>query len=1103
MCKFLTAKRLLLSLLLLVGLSPAAYSACSPYVGLATLNEYYHDNQSPTNANNYFVETKLLESSMRSKYKSWSLLICSQAAADKLANGCITGDWNAASAFADTGYDADLSLNYATGGNDWLVLDQNAGVDGYAAGYVDNNGGSGHGMEVFLLDENGDVIDYTSVDGYSVHRGDLGAASCSYPYDNTYSGSNTFTMQRLPDGMGCWPEDPAITSDTTINGSAINCIGATPPSGSSGSPTEETPNTATSAVGTYPTISIQPTTVPVGGIATFSVTISGALIISKDKGSLVYTYDTNIQTVSTDITFTVSTMDGNVAAPAASVTTAQILAGSNAGTFTVDTSTISPAPVAGDYFYGVIGISTLDTSGAIINTPNGRATFTVAGVDHLSITPLTAASSTCSPVTVTVSARDASDALVTDYSGTITLSTSTNNGTWLSTTGGGTFAPGASDGGSASYTFVAADGGTASFELGNQHSETLAISASDAAEPLTTVSGDYSFSDNMFVVKDDGIRVAGRPIAVTVEFWTMERDALGNPILDAIGNPAGCSLVSNYNSAAQNLKAYLTLDGDHPAAAILPSVGGTTLPTSLPAAANVTLDFSAGGTANLALDTFDVGKYSLTLVDDSGSYSPDVTVSGSSAVMTVNPFALTLTAYAGAISNTGGTAAGGAAFVSAATPFSADIKGVLWQGADDANNDGIRDAGADLSDNSPAPAFAWATTLNESATYTPVTPTGVKLTGTLAVPAVIYSGGNATVSDLKYAEVGSFTLNATASNYLNSAGNTLTAEPLVVGRFFPDYLTLTGAVITPACGSSFSYLGQGGVGLQAAAEAFNADGVTVTLYDNLLGYNFTATLDLSAEEGDNGINLSPRISGITPLSWTGGKVVDINQSLQLTRGAAPEQFGALQLGGNFTGGDGEQLRTADLDVDPDTAGPCASCTFLALDGPQDFRYGRLALQNAFGSELLDLAVPLTTQYFDATSGSFVTNNDDGCSSVASVALNADIDPADGLDAGETCVQDSGDPLTDLSGADACPAAAPGGEAFVEPAVSGDFNLFLQAPGAGNQGIVGITATPDAAWLQFDWDGDGVLEPLGDDAISAIATFGIYQGPDSIIYMREP
>jgi MSHA biogenesis protein MshQ len=176
---------------------------------------------------------------------------------------------------------------------------------------------------------------------------------------------------------------------------------------------------------------------------------------------------------------------------------------------------------------------------------------------------------------------------------------------------------------------------------------------------------------------------------------------------------------------------------------------------------------------------------------------------------------------------------------------------------------------------------------------------------------------------------------------------------------------------------------------------------------------------------------------------------------------------------------------------------------MALGGTQEFRYGRLALQNAFGSELLDLAVPLQTEYFDAASGSFVTNGADNCSTVANVALDANLDGADGLDAGETCVQDSGDPLTDLSGANACPAAAPAGEAFVEPAAAGSFNLFLQAPGAGNEGIVGITATPDAAWLQFDWDGDGILEPLGDDTITAIATFGIYQGSERIIYMREP
>lgn len=1109
MKQLIAMTRLLITFFLLLGINTLAYAACSPYVGLATLNEYYHSSQN-LNPNEYFIETKLLATSMRSKYKDWSILICSQRAADNYTSGCLAGTQTVADLFADTGQNDYLSLAYATG-NDWVVLDQDAGGVGisYPGGYIDNDGGTGHGMEVFLLDENGAVIDYTSVDGYSVHAADLGVSSCNFLYDNAFTGNNTFTMQRLPDGMGCWPEVSASVTDTTANGTTISCIGASPPSGSSGEPTEAVPNTATTTPGTYPTISIQPTSVPVGGIATFTVTITGALIITKSKGVTSYNYDATITSVATPITFTVSTMNGSVTAPAAAVTSAQIPANTNSGSFTVDTSAMSPVPVTGDFFYGVIGISAADLSGAIINTPNGLATFSAPGVDHLDISPLTAIASTCSPTTVTVSARDASNALVTDYTGTIALTTSSNNGSWLSTTGGGTFVSGASDSGTATYSFVATDGGSASFQLSNQHSETLTIGASDAAEPLTAVSGDYTFSDNMFVVKDDGIRVAGRPIAITVEFWTMERDAGGNPILDSDGSPTGCSLVTNYNNASQGLKAYLSLDADHPATAIAPKVGASTLPTALPATTNITLDFSAGGSATLSLDTFDVGKYALALVDDSGGYSPDVTVSGNTAVMTVNPFSLGVDVYeATAGINPGGTATAGGGFVSAATPFSTDIKGLLWQSADDGNNDGIRDAGADLSDNALAPAFAWDTTLSDSAAYTPDIPPAGTLTGTLTAPAASYAGGTVTVSDLQYAEVGSFTLNTSVINYLNTVANNLVADPVVVGRFFPHYLTLAAPVITPACGGVFSYLGQDSVRLQATAQAFNATNNPVTLYDNdTLGYAYNANLTLSAEDSNNGIPLTDRFTGApTPtwtLTWIGG-IANINLTdLKLDRGLLPEHFTALQMGGNFNGGDGEQLRPADLDTDPATPGACTPCTHMALGGGQEFRYGRLALQNAFGSELINLGVPLRTEYFDAASNSFVLNTNDICSTVTSVTLNEALDPADALDAGETCVEDSGDPLTDLSGVDACPAAALAGEAFIEPANAGDFNLFLQAPGAGNQGIVGVTATPDGAWLLFDWDGDGILEPLGDDAITAIATFGIYQGSDRIIYMREP
>ena len=59
------------------------------------------------------------------------------------------------------------------------------------------------------------------------------------------------------------------------------------------------------------------------------------------------------------------------------------------------------------------------------------------------------------------------------------------------------------------------------------------------------------------------------------------------------------------------------------------------------------------------------------------------------------------------------------------------------------------------------------------------------------------------------------------------------------------------------------------------------------------------------------------------------------------------------------------------------------------------------------------------------------------------------------------------------------------------------------PGVGNDGSTDVTLDLSQAtganleWLQFDWDGDG-----NNDNPMAKATFGIFNGNQRLIYMRE-
>jgi len=71
------------------------------------------------------------------------------------------------------------------------------------------------------------------------------------------------------------------------------------------------------------------------------------------------------------------------------------------------------------------------------------------------------------------------------------------------------------------------------------------------------------------------------------------------------------------------------------------------------------------------------------------------------------------------------------------------------------------------------------------------------------------------------------------------------------------------------------------------------------------------------------------------------------------------------------------------------------------------------------------------------------------------------------------------------------------ERFRSPPQTGDFNLRLAAPGAGNNGSVRIDATVPS-WLRFDWD---AASP-GDENPWGHAAFGLYKGEAGQIYLRE-
>jgi len=179
-----------------------------------------------------------------------------------------------------------------------------------------------------------------------------------------------------------------------------------------------------------------------------------------------------------------------------------------------------------------------------------------------------------------------------------------------------------------------------------------------------------------------------------------------------------------------------------------------------------------------------------------------------------------------------------------------------------------------------------------------------------------------------------------------------------------------------------------------------------------------------------------------------------------------------------------------LPIDPDgVTMPAAVAVQMATT---ELRYGRASLQNAYGSNLLDLAMPFRAEYWmngwqlnvaDACTGD-ITLLPSGAANAVTLAL-APVAPA----GWRTCVWDSSAP--GLRGV-GCAPAAPVGRRYLEgatpalvPAFAGNFNLWLRASGVGNVGGVVVTPTVPV-WL-------GVVP-------AARATFGVYNTP--VIYRRE-
>ncbi|MDO8931686.1 MAG: hypothetical protein Q7U97_04770, partial [Rhodocyclaceae bacterium] len=166
-------------------------------------------------------------------------------------------------------------------------------------------------------------------------------------------------------------------------------------------------------------------------------------------------------------------------------------------------------------------------------------------------------------------------------------------------------------------------------------------------------------------------------------------------------------------------------------------------------------------------------------------------------------------------------------------------------------------------------------------------------------------------------------------------------------------------------------------------------GTTENYHPSSGGYA-PATVDWQAENADSGANLGTRLANVGATWDKGGYKVD-STTATFNRAAAPDgPYGSLQLGVRLVDPDGPAL--GGLDMNAATSGACApsSCTARTIGAPISVRFGVLRLDNAYGSELLPIRVPVRALYCNAaTAGNCTdwrTNTDDTCTNPAANTL---------------------------------------------------------------------------------------------------------------------
>ncbi|MFO8025735.1 DUF6701 domain-containing protein, partial [Thiohalophilus sp.] len=475
------------------------------------------------------------------------------------------------------------------------------------------------------------------------------------------------------------------------------------------------------------------------------------------------------------------------------------------------------------------------------------------------------------------------------------------------------------------------------------------------------------------------------------------------------------------------------------------------LPTSEPGGTNVPVQFDANADSTFTLTYPDAGKLTLNAKYEGSGDDAGLTMVGNDTYVT-KPARL----YVYSDDTNADCPSGDAScslYTAAGNNFNLKVRGAC---ADTSLTPNFQLDNISLSHNLVAPAGGDAGAINVTSFDISDADNGEHLIN------------NQTVS-----EVGVFTFTASLAgvDYFDETtiGDTTLNTSENIGRFSPHHFDVTA---TEACNGAFTYSGQP---FTVTVDALNLGGNPTRNYRN----SFVRDPVISNAGDTANFTNNTLDTGY----FTTNDGIGVRNDVTYT--FASKETAPLAI---------NELRATDSDgIDSDGY----------TEGQVNIRSGRIALDNAYGTELADLQVPMFAQYYDGSD--FVTNTLDVCDNGVTIDLLNPTDTVtvgDGDTRGETCVQDTGDPGDSDSG---CAFAAPDTDIqYTDTPDDGLYTLYLKAPDSDagfdpNNPIYGnVTVRANTpGYLQDDWDGDG-----SEEEPEATATFGRYRGDDRIIYWRE-